>query len=53
MSNSLSKQLKQEKYGKTWLDKIPLPRRHAKKHNEKYKRECRTEYLMLDYYELG
>lgn len=42
-----------KKYGKTWLDKIPLPRRHAKKHNEKYKRECRTEYLMLDYYELG
>ena len=40
-------------YSKTWLDKIPLPRRHAKKYNEKYKRECKTEYLMLDYYELG
>lgn len=36
-------------YGKSWLDKIPLPRRHARKYNEKYKRECKTEYLMLDY----
>ena len=39
-------------YSKTWLDKIPLPRRHAKKYNEKYKRECKTEYLMLDFYGL-
>ena len=37
-------------YGKTWKDKLPLPRRHAKKHNAKYKRECKKEYLMLDFY---
>lgn len=40
-------------YGKTWLDKLPLPKRHAKKFNAKYKSECKKEYLMLDYYELG
>lgn len=40
-------------YGKTWLDKIPLPRRHARKYNAEYKRECRTEYLMLDYYDIA
>jgi hypothetical protein len=37
-------------WGKRWKDKLPLPRRHAKKHNAKYKRECKKEYLMLDYY---
>ncbi len=40
-------------YGKTWFDKIPLPKRHARLHNEEYKKNCKTEYLMLDYYELG
>lgn len=39
-------------YGKTWKDKLPLPKRHAKKFNAKYKSECKGEYLMLDYYEL-
>lgn len=39
--------------GKSWLDKIPLPKRHARLHNAEYKRECKTEYLMLDFYELG
>ena len=38
---------------KSWIDKLPLPKRHAKKFNTKYKRECKTEYLMLDFYELG
>lgn len=38
-------------YGKTWLDKIPLPRRHARLHNAEYMRECKTEYLMLDFYD--
>ena len=38
---------------KSWVDKLPLPRRHAKKFNTKYKSECMKEYLMLDYYELG
>ena len=40
-------------YGKTWIDKLPLPKRHARKFNAKYKRECKKKYLMLDYYELG
>ena len=40
-------------YGKTWVDKIPLPKRHAKKFNAKYKSECKNEYLMLDYYNNG
>lgn len=40
-------------YGKSWLDKIPLPRRHAKKYNKKYKSECKSKYLMLDYYNYG
>lgn len=37
---------------KVWLDTIPLPLRHAKKHNAKYKAECKKPYLMLDFYEL-
>lgn len=37
-------------YGKSWIDKLPLPKRHAKKYNAKYKSECKKEYLMLDYY---
>ena len=37
-------------YGKTWVDKLPLPKRHAKKYNKKYKSECKKEYLMLDFY---
>lgn len=35
---------------KSWLDKLPLPKYHAKKHNAKYKSECKSKYLMLDYY---
>lgn len=37
---------------KSWIDKLPLPRRHAKRYNAKYKSECKHDYLMLDYYEL-
>ena len=37
-------------YGKSWVDKLPLPKRHAKKFNAKYRSECTKEYLMLDYY---
>lgn len=37
---------------KKWYNYIPLPKRHAKKFNAKYKSECKKEYLMLDYYEL-
>lgn len=38
---------------KSWIDYLPLPKRHAKKYNAKYKGECKSKYLMLDYYELG
>lgn len=36
----------------TWLDNLPLPRCHAERYNARYKRECATEYLMLDFYDL-
>ena len=39
-------------YGKSWFDKLPLPKYHAKKYNAKYKGECKSKYLMLDYYEI-
>lgn len=35
---------------KKWYNYIPLPKRHAKKFNAKYKSECKKEYLMLDFY---
>ena len=43
---------------KNWLDKLPLPKYHAKKYNKGYKASCQEEwhrnaFLMLDYYELG
>jgi hypothetical protein len=34
-----------------WIDKIPLPKRHAKKYNSVY-RKTDCDYLMLDFYEL-
>ena len=39
-------------YGKSWIDKLPLPKRHAKKYNNKYKKECTKQYLMLDFYDI-
>ena len=36
-----------------WLDRLPLPRRHAKRWNATYRINCKRKYLMLDYYELG
>ena len=39
-----------KKNAEEWLDYLPLPKRHAKKYNAKYKSECKNEYLMLDYY---
>lgn len=39
-------------YGKSWIDKLPLPKRHAMKHNAVYKKNCKCKYLMLDFYEL-
>lgn len=38
-------------YGKTWLDKIPLPKRHAKKYNKAYIENNKADYLMLDFIE--
>ena len=43
---------------KNWLDKLPLPKYHAKKYNKKYKVDCQEEFhgnafLMLDYYNYG
>jgi hypothetical protein len=37
-------------YGESWIDRLPLPKRHVKKWNAKYKSECKHEYLMLDFY---
>ena len=34
------------------IDLLPLPKRHAKKHNREYKADCKSDFLMLDYYEL-
>lgn len=36
---------------KNWLDKIPLPKRHAKQYNKEYIENNKTEYLMLDFIE--
>lgn len=32
---------------------LPLPKRHARNYNAKYKENNKAKYLMLDYYELG
>ena len=34
-----------------WYNKIPLPKRHAKKYNKKYIENNTHDYLMLDFYE--
>lgn len=44
--------------GRGWLDKLPLPKYHAKKYNMGYKKNCseewhRNAFLMLDFYEVG
>ena len=36
---------------KCLLDRLPLPKYHAKKYNAKYRAENKDKYLMLDYYE--
>ena len=41
-----------EKNGKSIFDKIPLPKRHAKKYNKEYIKSCKKDVLMLDFYEL-
>lgn len=45
-------------YGKNWLDRLPLPKYHARKYNREYKdslrQEChRNAFLMLDFYNYG
>lgn len=51
----------EERYwSKTWslrqtsycLNRLPLPRYHAKKYNKGYRTACKKKYLMLDFYEL-
>lgn len=37
---------------KRMLDKLPLPKYHAKKYNKLYKKNCKSDYLMLDFYSL-
>lgn len=36
----------------SWIDYLPLPKRHAKKYNKKYKEENKRDYLMLDFIEI-
>lgn len=36
-----------------WINKIPLPKRHAKKYNKTYKDSCNSTYLMLDFYQIN
>ncbi|MBE6304179.1 MAG: hypothetical protein E7089_09665 [Bacteroidales bacterium] len=40
-----------ETFGNSWMDKLPLLKRHAKRFNDTYKGECKADYLMLDFYE--
>ena len=42
-----------EKNAKSWIDKLPLPKRHAKIYNDKYMEENKADYLMLDFIEIG
>ena len=35
----------------SWVDYLPLPKRHAKRWNAAYRVNCKREYLMLDYYD--
>lgn len=37
---------------KSWLDKLPLPKRHAKKYNKQYIENNKADYLMLDFIEI-
>lgn len=46
-------------WSKTWayravrplLNRLPLPKYHARKYNAAYKSGCKSDYLMLDYYD--
>lgn len=41
-----------EFYGKTLIDKLPLPKRWAKRNNKFIKENCKTDCLMLDFVEI-
>lgn len=41
-----------KRYAKSLLDWLPLPKRHARRYNAEYKKNCKREFLMLDFYEL-
>ena len=39
-----------KQYGKSWVDYLPLPKRHAKKYNKQYLEEYKdSDFLMLDF----
>lgn len=35
------------------INKLPLPKYHAKKYNKLYKDSCKSDYLMLDFYQIN
>ena len=40
-----------DKFAGSWVEKLPLPKSHAKKYNNAYIENCKNEYLMLDFFE--
>ena len=42
-----------ENSAKSWIDKLPLPKRHAKIYNQQYMDNNKADYLMLDFIEIG
>lgn len=40
------------KHQPKFIDKLPLPKYHAKKYNKYYKDTCEHKYLMLDFYNI-
>ena len=41
-----------KKNAKSILDRLPLPKRHARRYNTQYKQNCKSEILMLDFYDI-
>ena len=39
-------------FGKSLIDRLPLPLRHARLYNAEYRAECTSKYLMLDFYDI-
>ena len=39
-------------FGKSFIDRLPLPLRHAKLHNAGYREKSDCKYLMLDFYNI-